>query len=285
MNTMTFGDVSLTRVMEWHGPIMPPSAFVPESEPQHWTEFAPDHWIAETDQVHCALQTWVLRSGGRTILVDTGVGNHKERPQMAAFHLLNTPFLDNLAAAGVNPEDVDVVINTHIHADHVGWNTRLDGDEWVPTFPNATYLVPQRDFEHFHGNDIFEDSVRPVHDAGLVQLWDESYVIDENLRLDLAAGHTPGSSVLRLDSGGERAVFVGDLLHTVVQLVEPDFNSCFCEDPERARASRRSVLEWAADTNSLVLPAHLAGHGAAEVRRDGSKFAIKEWAPLERISP
>ncbi|WP_086820662.1 MBL fold metallo-hydrolase [Allokutzneria sp. NRRL B-24872] len=285
MHTMNFGEVSVTRVLEWHGPIMPPSEFVPDSEPGHWTGFAPDHWIAETDMVHCALQTWLLRSGGRTILVDTGVGNHKERPDMPMFHHLDTPFLANLAAAGVAPEDVDVVINTHIHADHVGWNTRLDGDDWVPTFPNATYLVPQRDFTHFHGNALFEDSVRPVHEAGLVQLWDDSLVLDENLRLDLAAGHTPGSSVLRLESGGDHAVFVGDLLHTAVQLIEPDFNSCFCEDPARARASRRSVLEWAADTNSLVLPAHLPGHGAAEVRRDGSKFAIKDWAPFGPVSP
>lgn len=145
----------------------------------------------------------VLRSEGRTILVDTGVGNHKERPYVPVWNHLDTAFLDNLAAAGVSPDDVDLVINTHLHIDHVGWNTRLDGSTWVPTFPNATYLMPQRDFDFWNpanghkpaasrgSLNVFEDSVAPVHQAGLTHLWDETYQIDKNLRLDLAPGHTP----------------------------------------------------------------------------------------------
>ncbi|MCP2163562.1 MBL fold metallo-hydrolase [Goodfellowiella coeruleoviolacea] len=299
MDTITFGDVSVTRVIETVRPIMPPTDFVPDSTQQDWADHAswlvPDFWLPESNQVRSALQVWVLRSEGRTILVDTGVGNHKNRPQMPIFHQLDTDFLDNLAGAGVRPEDVDLVINTHVHADHVGWNTRLDGGDWVPTFPNATYLLPARDFAFFgpdnvhrsrnpetHRN-IFADSVTPVHQAGLVELWDESHVIDRNLRLDLAAGHTPGSSVLRLESGSDRVVFVGDLVHTPIQLVEPDMNSCFCEDAAQARASRRAVLGWAADNNALVVPAHLGGSGAAELRRNGDRFALKEWAPFARV--
>jgi glyoxylase-like metal-dependent hydrolase (beta-lactamase superfamily II) len=187
---------------------------------------------------------------------------------------------------------VDIVVNTHLHVDHVGWNTYLDGRTWVPTFPNATYLISKPDFDFWNpanehkpllgrGNqNVFEDSVAPIHEAGLTTLWEDSYTIDSNLRLTLAPGHTPGSSVVTLESGTDRAVFVGDMLHSPVQFVEPDSNSCFCEDPSGARATRRKVLGWAADRGALVVPAHLGGQGAAEVVREGSGFAIKGWAPF-----
>jgi glyoxylase-like metal-dependent hydrolase (beta-lactamase superfamily II) len=156
--------------------------------------------------------------------------------------------------------------------------------------------MPQRDFDFWNpvnehkpilgrGNqNVFEDSVAPIHEAGLTKLWDDTYRIDANLRLDLAPGHTPGSSVLTLESGGDRALFVGDLVHTALQIVEPETNSCFCEDPVESRATRRRLLGRAADDNALVFPAHLGGHGAAEIVRDGSTFAIKNWAGFARIS-
>jgi glyoxylase-like metal-dependent hydrolase (beta-lactamase superfamily II) len=295
------GDVTVTRVNEYYGSVdMGPADFIPDSPEGAWDRhrswLAPDFWNPETNQCVSAIQTWLLRSGGRTILVDTGVGNHKDRPYAPVWSRMDTGFLDNLAAAGVQPEDVDLVINTHLHIDHVGWNTRLDGRTWVPTFPNATYLMPKRDFDFWNpandhkpvlgrGNqNVFEDSVAPVHEAGLTQLWDDTYRIDENLRLDLAPGHTPGSSVLTLESGGDRALFVGDLVHTALQIIEPELNSCFCEDPVQSRATRHKLLGRAADDNALVFPAHLGGHGAAEVVRDGSKFAIKDWAGFARVS-
>ncbi len=301
MDLITMGDVTVTRVNEYYGSVeMGPADFFPDSPEGVWDAhrgwLAPDFWNPETNECVSAIQTWLLRSAGRTILVDTGVGNHKDRPYAQVWNRLDTGFLDNLAAAGVQPEDVDLVINTHLHIDHVGWNTRLDGRTWVPTFPNATYLMPKRDFDFWNpandhepvlgrGNqNVFEDSVAPVHQAGLTQLWDDTYRIDENLRLDLAPGHTPGSSVLTLESGGDRALFVGDLVHTALQIVEPDVNSCFCEDPAQSRATRHQLLGRAADDNALVFPAHLGGHGAAEVVRDGSKFAIKDWAGFARVS-
>jgi glyoxylase-like metal-dependent hydrolase (beta-lactamase superfamily II) len=300
MNQLELGDVTVTRVKEYYGSVkMSPAEFIPESSATTWADnedwLVPDFWNPAADECISAIQTWVLHSEGRTILVDTGVGNHKERPYAAVWSRLDTRFLENLAAVGVRPEDVDVVVNTHLHIDHVGWNTRLDGRTWVPTFPNATYLMPRRDFDFWNpandhrsvlgrGNqNVFEDSVAPVHEAGQTQLWDDSYRIDANLRLDLAAGHTPGSSVLKLESGSERALFVGDLIHNPVQIVEPDANSCFCEDPAQARATRHKLLGEASDRNALVFPAHLGGHGAAEVSRNGSVFSIKKWAGFDRI--
>jgi glyoxylase-like metal-dependent hydrolase (beta-lactamase superfamily II) len=301
MDQITLGDVTVTRIKEYYGSVeMTPADFFPESPDGAWDEhrswLAPDFWNPETNECVAAIQTWLLRSEGHTILVDTGVGNHKDRPYAPVWSRLDTGFLDNLAAAGVRTEDVDLVINTHLHIDHVGWNTRLDGRTWVPTFPNATYLMTRRDFDFWNpanehkpllgrGNqNVFEDSVAPVHEAGLTHLWDDTYRIDANLRLDLAPGHTPGSSVLTLTSGGERALFVGDLVHTALQIVEPETNSCFCEDPAESRATRHKLLGRAADDNALVFPAHLGGQGAAEVVRDGSKFAIKDWAGFARIS-
>ena len=300
MNEIVLGDVSVTRVMEYFGSVeLSPASFFPDSRPESWESnqdwLVPDFYDPGLGMCVSALQTWVLRSNGMTVLVDTGAGNLKQRPG-TVWDGLETDFLGNLARAGVRPEEVDVVVNTHLHNDHVGWNTVLDDGQWVPTFPNARYVMPLADFEFWNPANghssrlgdasriVFEDSVAPVYQAGLVDLWDTHQHIDDNLRLDPAPGHTPGSSVLTLKSGSDRAVFVGDLLHTALQLSEPDVNSCFCEDPTEARATRRRVLGNAADTNTLVFPAHLGGHGAAEIRHDGDGFAVTQWADFARVT-
>lgn len=294
---ITLGDVTITRIEETHGPIMPTDQFFPDLPEQAWKDqramLVPDHLGADDTMVHAAIQTWLLRSEGRTILVDTGVGNDKSRPAAAAWDHLRLDYLGNLARAGVRPEDVDLVINTHLHVDHVGWNTHLVDGEWVPTFPNATYLMPKADFEFWNpannpditggvNENVFEDSVAPVHAAGQVRLWEEGHTIDGNLRLEAAPGHTPGSSVVTLTSGSDRALFAGDLMHTPLQITHPDHNSCFCQDPAQSRSTRRRLLGWAADTGALVLPAHFSGHSALEVEHQGSGFAIKKWAPITR---
>ncbi|GAB3461112.1 MBL fold metallo-hydrolase [Streptomonospora sediminis] len=300
MQEIVLGDVTVTRIVEYSGTTeMTPQTFFPEAPENAWREhgslLAPDFIDPAANAQLAAIQTWLLRSGGRTILVDTGVGNYKERPYSPVWSRRESDFVGELARAGVAPEDVDLVINTHLHVDHVGWNTRLEGRTWVPTFPNATYLMPKADFDFWNpannhtphlgrGNqNVFEDSVAPVHEAGQVQLWDDGHTIDSHLRLELAPGHTPGSSIVRLASGGDKALFVGDLMHSALQIVEPDTNSCFCEDPAGARATRHRLLGEASDTNALLFPAHLGGHGGAEVMRDGGKFGIKEWAPFARI--
>ncbi|MFF8836412.1 MBL fold metallo-hydrolase [Streptomyces sp. NPDC015130] len=294
--SLVLGDVEVIRVVEWQGPFGPARRIVPEIGAEVWKDneewLAPDHWAPESDSAVMALQSWVLRSGGRTILVDTGVGDGRERPHSPQFHRRRDGFLGRLERAGIRPEDVDVVVNTHVHADHVGWNTRAaeEEGEWVPTFPNAEYLVPAADDFHYgpangYGGGlqeedrlVYEDSVAPVHRAGQVTLWDGEHRVDENLTLESAPGHTPGSAVLRLTSGGDRAVFVGDLVHSPVQLLEPSCGSCFCLDPVRGAASRRRILERAADERELVVPAHFGGSGAVEVRREGEGFGLVRWA-------
>lgn len=298
MDEIKLGDVTVTRVEETHGPVgMTPAQFFPGSPERAWRDqrdlLVPDHLDPEADLVLVAIQTWLLRSGGRTILVDTGVGNDKSRPAVAGWDHLDLDYLGNLERAGVRPEDVDLVVNTHLHVDHVGWNTRLRDGVWEPTFPNATYLMPKADFEFWDPADnpavaggvnenVFEDSVAPVHANGQVVLWEDGHTIDANLRLEAAPGHTPGSSVLKLASGSDRALFAGDLVHTPFQVLEPEHNSCFCEDAVEARKTRRRLLGWAADHNALVLPAHFSGHSALQVEHRGSGFAVSAWAPFTR---
>lgn len=292
--SIVLGDVEVVRVVEWQSAFAPARALIPESGTDVWKDnaawLAPDHWEPDSDMAMMALQSWVLRSGGRTVLVDTGVGNGRERPGSPHFHHRQGDFLARLARAGVRPEDVDVVVNTHVHADHVGWNTVGADGGWEPTFPHAQYLVPAADDFHFgpanaygkgHQEDdrlVYEDSIAPLHRAGQAVLWQGIHRIDENLTLESAPGHTPGSSVLRLTSGSDRAVFVGDLLHSPVQILTPSCNSCFCLDPEQAVTSRRRILERAAAERELLVPAHFAGAGAVEVRQEGDSFALARWA-------
>lgn len=292
---MVLGDVEVIRVVEWHEPFLPATDMFPGAAARAWEEnehwLAPDHWEPDTGRTVIALQSWVLRSGGRTVLVDTGAGDGRERPGMAPyFHQRQDDLLGRLVDAGVPPEDVDVVVNTHLHVDHVGWNTVDAGGEWAPTFPNAQYLIPAADDFHFGPQNsygagvqevdrlIYEDSIAPIHRAGLAVLWDGEHRIDEHLTLESAPGHTPGHSVLRLASGSDRAVFAGDLLHTPLQIIDPYCNSSACLAPEQAVASRRRVLQRAVDERELLVPAHFGGAGALEVRQENGRFALGPWA-------
>jgi len=298
MQTFSLGDVKISRLIEWNGPFAPVDVLFPSMPEDLWQQhkswLEPDFWEADTGQYRAYMQTWILQTGGRTIVVDTGLGNHKER-QEPLFHRRDGDFLGQLAAVGVRPEDVDTVVNTHLHIDNVGWNTRLSDGEWVPTFPNAQYFMSKADYDYwnpvnghtrkstigsvadFHA--AFADSVLPVHQAGQAVLWEgDRHRIDGNLSLELAPGHTPGSAVLRLQSGTERALFVGDLVHTPLQMLEPDHDTCLSEDQPAAARSRHRILGQAAESNSLVIPAHLCGAGAAEVTHENGGYSIKKWA-------
>jgi glyoxylase-like metal-dependent hydrolase (beta-lactamase superfamily II) len=300
MEAFTLGDVEIVRIEETHGPVgMTQEQFVPGLPEEAWRRheemLVPDHVDPRDGLVQVAMQSWVLRSGGRTIVVDTGVGNGKKRPAVPVWNQRSSPaYLAGLASAGIRPEDVDLVVNTHLHVDHVGWNTMLIDGEWVPTFPNATYLMPQADFEFWNpannpnipggvNENVYEDSVAPVHEAGQVKLWQDEYVIDADLTLEPAPGHTPGSSVLKLQSGSDLALLAGDVVHCPVQIPEPEYNSCFCEDPAAARAVRKRLLGWAADRKALVLPAHFSGEGAVTVEHAGQGFKISSWGPFAKL--
>ncbi|MDN4519402.1 MBL fold metallo-hydrolase [Mycolicibacterium austroafricanum] len=257
----------------------------------------PLFWDRGADEWKIAIQTWVIRVDGLTVLVDTGVGNHRNRPHMPPLHQLDTPYLKALTDAGVSPEDVDVVVNTHLHTDHVGWNTRLSaasgagtgGGAWTPTFPNARYLMPELDYRHFSPDNpdvadgmriVFADSVSPVEPQ--MELFSGDHRVSDSLWLRPAPGHTPGSTVVWLDAGVP-AVFVGDLTHSPIQIPRPDDPCAFDVDPMAAARSRQRILTEASRRRAAVIPAHYPGRGGATVVARGNTFLVDQWLGFPEI--
>lgn len=228
--------------------------------------------------VHC----WLVQTPHHTILIDTGAGNDKRRPDNPIFDRLDTPFLDNLARAGVQPEDVDYVLLTHLHVDHVGWNTRWQNGAWVPTFANAQYVFPTEEYR-FYSNPAnvqppsygsFEDSVQPIIDAGLAKTIEpDGREVVDGLAFHSSPGHSYAHASISLLSNGECALFGGDVLHTPVQVYCPDWNSVFCEFVEPARASRYWALNHAAEHDALYFSTHFAAPSAGRITRRGDGYA------------
>lgn len=286
------GNAVLTRVLET---TFEPGVEVFGATPDRaWTENAdllvPTFLNPDTRRWRVAIQTWVIDVDGLRVLVDTGVGNGRERP-IPVLNNLDTGFLDALVAAGVSPDSVDVVLNTHLHTDHVGWNTTAAGGGWAPTFPNARYLMPEADFRYFGpggaGCDaaaqiVFDDSVAPVYEAGQVELFSDEYPLSESVWLRSAAGHTPGSSVLWLDAG-RPAVFVGDLTHCPIQIPRPWDPCAFDVDAAAAMATRKRVFTEAARRRAAVIPAHYPGRGGATLVARGDAFQVDDWLDFEPV--
>jgi glyoxylase-like metal-dependent hydrolase (beta-lactamase superfamily II) len=254
---------------------------------KHLPWLVPHHYSPEHDRLVTSVHSWLIRTDRHTILLDCCGGNHKERPGLARFHQRDTPYLARLRAAGAAPEDIDVVLCTHLHADHVGWNTMLRDGRWVPTFPNASYLFsraedeygdprrnPAADADPQRGR-AYRDSVLPVIEAGQAVLLDGTHAIDDSMVVEPAPGHTPGHVVLKLHDRGERALFCGDALHHPLQVYAPHWNSRFCEVPEQALVTRRRLLEHCAEQGALLFPVHFGAPHVGAITKDAAGFALR----------
>lgn len=284
METIHLGDIRIDRVVEFDQLSMPTTAMLPDStEPdiaKHRAWMGP-HLLDAQGEMRMHIQTYLIHTPEHTILVDTGVGNHKPRPQRPAWDQYQGTYLDDLGRLGVRPEAVDVVICTHLHIDHVGWNTQFIEGKWVPTFPNAAYLFVGDEWEYWrsqHDSDAeanapIGDSVWPVVEAGLVQLIDSNHVISDTLRFEPSPGHTPGHACLRLHTSAGDVVFAGDLMHRPVQVAEPQWSSMFCVDPVQSRATRQAFMEQHADTGQLIIVAHFPEPG--RIVRGGNSFRFE----------
>jgi glyoxylase-like metal-dependent hydrolase (beta-lactamase superfamily II) len=279
------GHIRIDRVLEFERPLFEPRTLLPAADPatieshREWLE--PALLDPATGLLVLAFHTFVIRTPRRTILVDTCSGNDKPRPGKPRYHERRWPYLERLATLGVAPDDVDVVVCTHLHVDHVGWNTRLVDGRWVPTFPRARYLFAAAEWRfwreeygsaRFRDDPYHEDSLLPVFDAGQVVLVDGDHRIDDGVWLEPTPGHTPGHVAVRVASGGQEAVMTGDLMHHPLQCAEPDWSSCFCVDPAGSARTRRAVLERYAGTPTLVLPAHFPTPAAGRIVRAGTGF-------------
>jgi len=289
MTTRRIGETSVTRVYEQMGPGFPAQHLLPDWDPaildEHAGWLSPNYYEAATGRFISSIHSWVIRTRHHTILVNTCCGNGKERPGFERFHMLDTPYLERLAAAGVRPEEVDYVLCTHLHVDHVGWNTKLLDGRWVPTFPNAKYVFSKVAHDHWDPARnaalapaqaaIFLDSVLPVIEAGQAVETGMTDAIGDGLLIEPAPGHAPGHVILRLQSGGQEGVFLGDVMHHPVQVVRPEWSSRFCAEPRMAEQSRRRVLELCCETGARVFPAHLGAPHVGWVRREGDGFRFE----------
>ncbi len=294
--TWTVGSTSFTRIEEQVGPNdLEADAFLPDLSRErferhmHW--LAPNHYDAATNKLITSNHSWLIRNGEHTILLDSCAGNHKERPWLPRFHQLQTPFLQRLRTAGVEPADIDIVLCTHLHADHVGWNTRLENGQWVPTFPNARYLFSRIENDHWDPElenrralnpgraGVYDDSVLPVIRSGQAVLLDGEHMMTDQMLVEPAPGHTPGHVIMKFHEGGRDAVFCGDVVHHPIQVYEPGWNTRFCELPEQARATRRRVLDFCAHRQALLFPTHFTAPHVAAIRAEGGGFAVDFCEP------
>jgi glyoxylase-like metal-dependent hydrolase (beta-lactamase superfamily II) len=286
IRSWTIGDVKVTSIVEYFGPTHQPEATFPEFDRAAFARqvdgLPPLHWFAEMDRFVIAIQLWAVFAGSKVILIDTGVGNAKVRPA-ARMNRLNALVPQWMQAAGVTRDNVTHVVMTHLHSDHIGWNTVLEGDRWVPNFPNARYLVPRRDFDFFKSlNDegrasdtSFADSLLPVLNAGLVDFIDGQRQVADCLDVVEATGHTPGQLNYWLRSRGESGLFCADVFHHPVQILNPGLNTAFCILPDDAKRTRLRVLNEAADSGALVMPCHFPPPHCGYVRRQGDAFAYE----------
>src|SRR5580692_7548670 len=282
MLSWQIGRVTITRIVEmelvtrWRED----RPFIVEATPAalEGTRWLYPHVVDDEGSLLVSIHALLVEAPGLRLVVDTCIGNDRNRAFLGG-RSLSTPFLEHLEAAGWARESVEVVVCTHLHVDHVGWNTMLEAGKWVPTFPNARYLIGKREYDFWCAHDDEEqqamlgDSVKPIVDAGLVQLVELDHVISPEIRLTPSIGHTPGHVSAMVESEGERAVITGDMTHHPCQMAHPDW-SLGDNDPKAAALTRsRLFAEWA-DQTILVIGTHFPDPTAGQIVRDGAAFRL-----------
>ena len=282
------GDVSITQILEWSsdkelGGLIPAATHA-AILPIGWLR--PD-FANDAGALRFNLQAFLLETPELRIIVDTCIGNDKDRPIAPFWHKMQTSFLQHLTAAGCARETIDLVLCTHLHLDHVGWNTMLDGDRWIPTFPNARYLFGRVEYEHFRSDDshktpamraldatVLADSIAPIFEAGLVDLVEVNHVVSSEIKLVPTIGHTPGHVSVQISSRGEAALITGDFAHHPCQLAHPDWYSVADLDPGQSSNTRHAMFSDLAGKPVLVIGSHWSGPVAGRIVRDGGAFRL-----------
>ncbi len=286
MQTTRIGSFEINRITDYEGPFFAPDEFFPDFDPAVVTENAallgPRLIEPGSGRLMFSFHSFVVKTGRHTILIDACIGNDKDRPSRPQFHRMHSPFLDDLARLGVKPAEVDYVMCTHLHWDHVGWNTQLRDGGWVPTFPNAKYVMAKKEFDHwqdFHASGVdsphalaFGDSILPVVKSKQALLVGDDYALDDGLWFESYPGHTPGNVVIHAKSGGERGVFIGDVLHHPLQCLKPEWSTFACTDADGSRVSRTRLIETFADGGELILPAHFPSPTCGHIKSHGSAY-------------
>jgi len=276
------GDVKISKIVEEDAPV--PGKFVlPDATAERLLAIpwlAPD-FITEQGWLNMSIHALVVESRGKRILVDTCLGNDKQRTT-AAWAMRSGPFLRDLAAAGFARETIDYVVCTHLHVDHVGWNTMLVGGQWVPTFPNARYLFGRAEWESWRESPgevqfgpVIQDSVQPIIDAGLADLVESDHQLNEEIWFESTPGHTAGHISVHISSQRQEAVITGDMTHHPCQMAQPDW-SCFADyDAPQARQTRWDFYARYADTSVLIIGTHFSPPTAGYIVADGDRYRLR----------
>jgi glyoxylase-like metal-dependent hydrolase (beta-lactamase superfamily II) len=274
----TVGKIKITQIVELETiggtRFILPQATTEEILKMPW--LAPD-FADDQGRLKMTIHSLIVETPAHRIVVDTGLGNDKEGRGMPSWNKRNTPFLQRMTEAGYPPDSIDLVLCTHLHVDHVGWNTRLVDGRWVPTFNNARYLFGKHEYEHWasHPRDpvrppvAFDDSVRPIVDAGRADLIGSDYRIGEEITLISTPGHSPGHFSILIRSEGAEALLTGDAAHHPIQMAHLDWSSTVDHDPAQAARTRRELFSRFADTRTLLIGGHFSG---GHVIRDGEAF-------------
>lgn len=274
------GDVTVTRVVELTSASI--GNYILPQAPPELADSLP--WLAPFTNADRKLvmsfHSLVIQCHDETFVVDTCIGNDKVR-NYPRWNRMQSSFLGDFAAAGFGVDAVDAVLCTHMHVDHVGWNTRLVGGRWQPTFTGARYLYARDEWAHWRATDqteeygpVIEDSVQPIFDAGLADLVDGDHQVSDEVRLEPTPGHTPGHVSVHITSRGEEAIITGDAIHHPCQIAHPEWSSTADSDQAASAATRRGLLERYADRPVLVIGTHFAGPSAGRVVRDGDAFRL-----------
>lgn len=282
MQQWQIGDVRITKIVEIEA-LGGMSFILPQAQPEAVKPLSwmVPHFMNEEGKLIASVHALVVETPTLTVVVDTCIGNDKERMPNKNWHKMQTRFLEDFRAAGFDPEKIDAVLCTHLHVDHVGWNTYWDGAAWKPTFPNARYLMAKSEFEYWERHEdavtphqVFLDSVAPVVEAGLVDLVETTHQVCPEVSLVPTLGHTPGHVSVRIQSQGEEALITGDFLHHPCQMAHPEWASAVDYDAKASTATRWRMLEAYSGTDNLLIGTHFAGPTAGRVVKDGDVFRL-----------
>ncbi len=278
MNTWKVGEVKITQLVELTtaslGPHLLPQATPDQLKRINWLS----PFVDADHRLVLSMHMLILEAHGQTIVVDTCIGNDKQR-NYPKWNLMQSDFLERFEATGFDIKNVDTVLCTHMHVDHVGWNTMKVDNAWLPTFSNARYLYSKREWDHWSKEPqeygpVIEDSVQPIFDSGLADLVSDDYEVSTEIRLEPTPGHTPGHVSVHIQSLGEEAVITGDMIHHPCQIRHVDWSTTADVDQSQAIDTRQMFLEKYADRPVLIIGTHFAGPSAGRIVRDGSHFRL-----------
>jgi len=284
--TVKAGDLTIHRIIEQETTFLPALEFLPSLTPEvlaenrAWMQAAKA--LDASDVLVLCFQSYVVKTPHHTILIDSCIGNDKPRPNRPKWNMkTDDTYMRALAAAGISVGDIDYVMCTHLHVDHVGWNTRLENGRWVPTFPKAKYVFGKTEFDYWietHAKTPvppIADSVLPIVEAKRHEVVGDEAAIGDHVRLLPTPGHTPGHSAFRLGKTRDDAVFSGDLVHSPLQALYPEMSMRFDVDQAAAAKTRRSFLERYCDSDTLCCTAHFPSPSVGRIRRKGDGFSCE----------